>query len=57
MISFNYLVPSLPRGRGLSPLSLCVKILKALILFSILAICSAHPNLLDLISLNILGKL
>ena len=42
--------------KGLFPVGLPVKILKALLPFSILATCPAHLNLLDLISLTILGE-
>ena len=42
--------------KGLFPVGLPVKILKALPLSSILATCPAHLNLLDLITLTILGE-
>ena len=38
------------------PVGLPVKILKALLPFSILATCPAHLNLLDLFTLTILGE-
>ena len=41
--------------KGLIPVGLPVNILKALLLSSILATCPAHLNLLDLITLIILG--
>ena len=40
----------------LDPVDLPVKILKALLLSSILATCPAHLNLLDLITLTTLGE-
>ena len=40
----------------LNPVGLPVKILKALLLSSILATCPAHLNLLDLITLTIIGE-
>ena len=42
--------------KGLFPVGLPVKILKALLPSSILATRSAHLNILDLIILTILGK-
>ena len=42
--------------KGLFPVCLPVKILKALLPSSILATCPAHLNLLDLITLTILGE-
>ena len=42
--------------KGLFPVGLPVKILKALLPSSILATCRAHLNLLDLITLTILGN-
>ena len=42
--------------KGLFPVGLPFKILKALQPFSILATCPAHLNLLDLITLTILGE-
>ena len=42
--------------KGLFPVGSSVKILKALLPFSILAIRPAHLNLLDLITLTILGE-
>ena len=42
--------------KGLFPVGLPVKILKALLPSSILATCPAHPNLLDLITLTTLGE-
>ena len=42
--------------KGLSPVGLPVKILKALLPSSILATCPAHLNLLDLITLTMLGE-
>ena len=42
--------------KGLFPVDLPVKILKALPPSSILATCPAHLNLLDLITLTILGE-
>ena len=52
----NIVLPSTPRPpqKSLS-LGLPVKILKALLAFSILATCPAHLNLLDLIILTMLG--
>ena len=52
----SYLRLGLPKGLfpvGLGP---PVKILKALLTSSILATCSAYLNLLDLITLTILGE-
>ena len=43
-------------SKGLSPVGLLVKILKALLPSYILATCPAHLNLLDLITLNILRE-
>ena len=43
---------SLGLPKGLPPVGLPVKILKALLPSSILAACPAHLNLLDLITLN-----
>ena len=48
----NIVLPSTPRP----PVGLPVKILKALLPSSILATCPAHLNLLDLITLTILGE-
>ena len=42
--------------KGLFPVGLPVKILKALLPSYILATCPAHLNLLDLITLTILGE-
>jgi hypothetical protein len=42
--------------KGFFPVGLPVKILKALLPSSILAVCPAHINLLDLITLTILGE-
>ena len=42
--------------KGLFPVGLPVNILKALLPSSILATCPAHLNLLDLITLTILGE-
>ena len=42
--------------KDLFPVDLPVKILKALLPSSILATCPAHLNLLDLITLTILGE-
>ena len=42
--------------KDLFPVGLPVRILKALLLSSILATCPAHLNLLDLITLTILGE-
>ena len=41
---------------GLFPVGLPVKILKALLPTSILATCPAHLNLLDLVTLTMLGE-
>ena len=43
--------------KGLFPVGLPVKILKALLPYSILATCPAHLNLLDLITLIIFKKI
>ena len=48
--------PELNQPKGLFPVGLPVKILKALLPSSILATCLAHLNLLDLITLTILGE-
>ena len=53
-IHSNIVLPSTPKG--LFPVGLPVKILKALLPSSILATCPAHLNLLDLITLTILGE-
>ena len=53
ILSF-YLCLGLPKG--LFPVGLPVKLLKALLLSSILVTCPAHLNLLDLITLTILGE-
>ena len=53
MLSFHLRL-GLPKG--LFPVGLPVKILKALLPSSILATCPAHLNLLDLITLTILGE-
>ena len=42
--------------KGLFPVGLPIKILKALLPSSILATCPAHLNLLDLITLSTLGE-
>ena len=53
----NIVLPSTPRPlKCLFPVGLPVKMLKALLPSSILAICPAHLNLLDLITLTILGE-
>ena len=54
LILSSHLRVSLPKG--LFPVGLPVKILKALLPSSILATCPAHLNLLDLITLTILGE-
>ena len=50
-----HLRPGLPRD--IFPAGLPVKILKAVLPSSILATCPAHLNLLDLITLTILGEI
>ena len=50
LILSSHLRLGLPKG--LFPVGLLVKILKALLPFSILATCPAHLNLLDLITLT-----
>ena len=53
----NIVLPSTPRPpKGLFPIGLPFKLLKALLPSSIMATCSAHLNLLDLITLTILGE-
>ena len=52
----NILPSNIGLPKGLFPVGLPVKILKALLPTSILAICPAHVNLLDYISLTILGE-
>ena len=53
----NIFLPSTPKPpKGLFPVGLSVKILKTLLPSSILATCSSHLNLLDLITLTILGE-
>jgi len=42
--------------KGIVPVCLPVKILKALLPSSVQATCNAHLNLLDLITLTILGE-
>ena len=54
LILSSHLRLGLPKG--LFPVGLPVKILKVLLLSSILATCPAHHNLLDLITLTILGE-
>ena len=54
IIQTSHLRRGLPKG--LFPVGLPVKILKALLPSSILATCPAHLNLLDLITLTILGE-
>ena len=52
----NIILPSTPRlPNDLFPVGLPAKILKELLHSSILAICPAHPNLIDLITLSLLG--
>ena len=54
----NIVLPSTPRlPKGLIPVGLPVKILKALLPSSILATCPAHLNLLDSAVSNILYNL
>ena len=48
--------PCLGLPKGLFPVGLPVKILKTLLPSSIMATCPAHLNLLDLITLTILGE-
>ena len=52
----NIVHPSTPRSNGLFPVGLPINILKSLLSSSILATYNAHPNLLDLITLTILGE-
>ena len=53
----NIVRPSTPRPpKGLFPVGLPVKSFKALLPSSILATCPAHLNVLDLITLTILGE-
>ena len=56
--SFQYCPSHLRLGvpKGLFPVGLPVKILKALLPSHILATCPAHLNLLDLITLTLLGE-
>ena len=54
LILFSHLCLGLPKG--LFPVGLPVKILKAFLSSSILATCPAHRNLLHLITLTILGE-
>ena len=54
LILSSHLRLGLPKG--LFPVGLPFKILKALLPSSILATCPAHLNLLDLITLTILGE-
>ena len=52
----NNVLPSTTRlAKGLFPIALPVNILKALLLSSILATWPAHLNILDIITLTILG--
>ena len=53
LILSSYLRQGLPKG--LFPVGLPLTILKELLLSSILATCPTHLNLLDLITLTILG--
>ena len=53
----NIVLPSMPSlPKVLFPVGLPIKILKANLPSSILATCPAHLNLLDLITLTILGE-
>ena len=54
----NIVLSSTPRGlpKILFPVDLPVKVLQALLLSSIMATWPAHLNLLDLITLTILGE-
>ena len=53
----DIVLPSMLRShKGLFPAGVPVKILKVYLSSSILATCPAHLNLLDLITLNILGE-
>ena len=54
LILSSHLRLGLPKG--IFPVGLPVEILKALLPSSILATCPAHLNLLDLITLTILGE-
>ena len=54
LILSSHLRLGLPKG--LFPVGLLVKILKAPLPSSILATCLAHPNLLDVITLTMLGE-
>jgi hypothetical protein len=54
LISSSHLRLGLPKGTF--PAGLPIKILKALLPYFILATCPAHLNLLDLITLTILGE-
>jgi len=54
LILFSHLGLGFPKD--FFPIGLLVKILKALLPSYILATCSSHLNLLDLITLNILGE-
>ena len=54
LILSSHLRLGLPKG--LFPVGLPVKILKAFLPSSIMATCPAHLNLLDLITLTILGE-
>jgi len=54
LILSSHLRPGLPKG--LFSVGLPVRILKALLSSSILATCPAHLNLVDLITLTILGE-
>ena len=54
LILSSHLRLSLPKG--LFPVGFPVKILKVLLLSSILATCPAHQNRLDLITLTVLGQ-
>ena len=54
LVLASHLRQGLPKG--LFNVGLSVKILKAFLTSAILATCSAHLNLLDLITLTILGE-
>ena len=57
-IHSNIVLLFMPSGlsRGIFPVGSPIKILKALLLSSIFTTCSEHLNVLDLITLTILGE-
>ena len=55
-VDSNIALSTMPRPRGLFPIDLPINILKALLPSSVLDTCSVHLNILDLITLAVLGE-